>query len=203
MCPSSGEITVFMRHLVFVTLCGWLSGMHTRQSFLYIFPVTMCPSSGETTVCMWHLVLVILYRWLSGMHTRQSSTQSDKYQVLHTNSYFSWWWAHRCPKHVQKRNKHTYKNCAPSWLYLQDVSLIFTHDITCTPCLLLKTTDNTENSQLNAPPLICALIFANIWLYIFQDSQMKEVWHLDHLNIQKLLRHTLTYGGYVSEDNSD
>jgi len=32
MCPSSGEITVSMRHLVFVTLYGWLSGMHTRQS---------------------------------------------------------------------------------------------------------------------------------------------------------------------------
>jgi hypothetical protein len=26
MCPSSGEIIVSMRHLVFVTLCGWLSG---------------------------------------------------------------------------------------------------------------------------------------------------------------------------------
>jgi hypothetical protein len=24
------------------------------------------------------------------------------------------------PKHVEKRNKHTKKNCAPSWLYLQD-----------------------------------------------------------------------------------
>ena len=28
MCPSSGEITVSMRHLVLVTLYGWLSGMH-------------------------------------------------------------------------------------------------------------------------------------------------------------------------------
>jgi len=27
MWPQSGEITVFMRHLVFVTLYGWLSGM--------------------------------------------------------------------------------------------------------------------------------------------------------------------------------
>jgi len=26
MCPSSGEITVSMRHLVFVTLCARLSG---------------------------------------------------------------------------------------------------------------------------------------------------------------------------------
>jgi len=28
MCPSSGETTVSMRHLVLVTLCRWLSGMH-------------------------------------------------------------------------------------------------------------------------------------------------------------------------------
>jgi hypothetical protein len=29
MCPSSGEITVSMRHFVIVTLCGWLSGMQS------------------------------------------------------------------------------------------------------------------------------------------------------------------------------
>ena len=50
----------------------------------------------------------------STLHTSQSSTKSDKY------SYFFWWWAHSCLKHVQKRNKHIEKNCAPSWLYLQD-----------------------------------------------------------------------------------
>jgi hypothetical protein len=27
LCPSSGEITVPMRHSVFITLCGWLSSM--------------------------------------------------------------------------------------------------------------------------------------------------------------------------------
>jgi len=38
MCPSSGETTVFMRHLVLVILCAWLSGiqehmlLHTRWS---------------------------------------------------------------------------------------------------------------------------------------------------------------------------
>ena len=56
----------------------------------------------------------------STLHTRQSSTQSDKYQVSHRYSCFSWQWAHSCSKHVEKRNKHTKKNCAPSWLYLQD-----------------------------------------------------------------------------------
>ena len=93
-------------------------------SFLYMFRVTMCPSSGETTVFMRHLVL-ILCGWLSGMQgemklVRQSSVQNNEYQVLHKYSYFSWWWAHSHPKHVEKRNELTKKNCAPSWLYLQD-----------------------------------------------------------------------------------
>ena len=52
--------------------------------------------------------------------TRQSSIQNNKYQVSHRHSYFSWWWAHSCLKHVEKRNKHTKENCAPSWIYLQD-----------------------------------------------------------------------------------
>jgi len=56
----------------------------------------------------------------SAGQTRQSSIQSDKYQVSHRNSCFSWWWAHSCPKHAEKRNKLTKKNCAPSWLYIQD-----------------------------------------------------------------------------------
>jgi len=39
MCPTAGEITVFMRRFVLVILYGWLSGMqggilHTRQSFI-------------------------------------------------------------------------------------------------------------------------------------------------------------------------
>jgi len=56
----------------------------------------------------------------TNLHTRQSSTESDKYQVLHRYSYFFWWWTHSRPKHVEKRNKHTKKNCAPSWLHFQD-----------------------------------------------------------------------------------
>jgi len=27
MCPSSGEITVSVQHVVIVTLCGWLSSL--------------------------------------------------------------------------------------------------------------------------------------------------------------------------------
>jgi len=75
-----------------------------------MFRASMCPSSGEITVSLRHLVFVTLWMtvWCA-LHTRQSSTHSDKYQVSHWYSYFSWWWAHSCPKHVENRNKYTRK----------------------------------------------------------------------------------------------
>jgi len=37
MCPSSGESTVLMRHLVSVTLYGWLSGTQSIPESLVLF----------------------------------------------------------------------------------------------------------------------------------------------------------------------
>jgi len=52
MCSSSGERTVFMRHLVLVILYEWLSGMHPprvhTRSFLLRFGVTL-----QLTVRLW------------------------------------------------------------------------------------------------------------------------------------------------------
>ena len=39
--------------------------------------------------------------------------------MLHRYGIFSWWWAHSCPKHLEKSNKHMKKICAPSCFYLQ------------------------------------------------------------------------------------
>jgi len=81
-------------------------------STLYMFRATMCPSSGKITVSMRHPVFVSVCGWPSGMQDgmkTRSSTQSDKYQVSHWYSNFSWWWAHSCPKHVKNINKHTRK----------------------------------------------------------------------------------------------
>jgi len=96
MCQSSGEFTVSMRHLVYVTLCGRPSGMQVGTtghrvatsasqrkpyevylscmfiSILYMFQATMCPSSGGLTVSMRYPVYVTLCRRPSGMHTRRS-----------------------------------------------------------------------------------------------------------------------------------
>jgi len=49
MCPSSGETTVFMRHLVLVILYGWLSG---RQGGMIHFTLhTSHPYRITSTKC--------------------------------------------------------------------------------------------------------------------------------------------------------
>jgi hypothetical protein len=54
---------------------------------------------------VWLTVWYAGWNETSTLHTIQSSIQSDKYQVSHRYSCFSWWWAHSRPKHVEKRNK--------------------------------------------------------------------------------------------------
>ena len=85
-------------------------------AFHYMFRATMRPSSGEDTVPMRH--------WYLSLYKRQSSIQSDKHQVSHRYSIFYWWWAHSYPKHVEKRNKHIKKICAPSCFYLQKIIMM-------------------------------------------------------------------------------
>jgi hypothetical protein len=94
-----------------------------------MFRATMCPSSGENTVPMRHLVFVTLYRWLSGMQNGIPICITVIYiewhiPGVHWYGVFSWWWAHNCPKHVEKSNKYIKKNCAPSWFYLQDYKVL-------------------------------------------------------------------------------
>ena len=47
MCPSSGDITVSMRQLVFVTPCGWLSGMHGGTSTKCHIYTVVSPDDGH------------------------------------------------------------------------------------------------------------------------------------------------------------
>ena len=103
MLPSSGETTVSVRHLVFVILYAWLSGMqehmllHTRQSFIFS-------------------LLVILYGWRSCMQAYACIQLTD---CLHAVSCFCLTYACCCmysfwtpddgrkdrPKHVECHSK--------------------------------------------------------------------------------------------------
>ena len=58
----------------------------------------------------------------STLHTRLSSRHNNKHQASQKHSCVSWWWVHNSPKHVEKINKQTKKNCAPSWFIYKIIS---------------------------------------------------------------------------------
>jgi len=67
----------------------------------------------KITVPLRRLVFVTVCRWLSGMRAGFPARIPDSHLYRVTNTRcrkgtvnFSWWWAHSCPKHVEKSNKH-------------------------------------------------------------------------------------------------
>jgi hypothetical protein len=101
-------------------------------SILYIYRAASFSSWGETILSIQHLVYVTLCRrqpgmqvgkFLSDLHTRLSPTQSDTYQMLYWYSWFSWWWARGCSKHVENWNKHVVKDlCVKLVIYKKNVT---------------------------------------------------------------------------------
>ena len=101
-------------------------------SLLYMFRASMCPSSGENYCIYTTLVFVTLYGWRLVCRSdsiqpadQTPPTKSDKYQCRIDTVIFSWWWAHGCPKHVEKRNEYIKQNCARSWTYLRNYTGLY------------------------------------------------------------------------------
>ena len=69
---------------------------------LYVFQATMCPSSGELTVSMWHGHFSLSVGGCLVCADQTSTHTEWKIPVSHRYRNFSWWWAHSCPKHVEK-----------------------------------------------------------------------------------------------------
>ena len=142
---------------------------------------SMCPSSGEITVYMrhWYLSLCMGGVWSAGWieasftpTSRPGVTQTEwKIPMSHRHSDFSWWWAHGCPKHVDKRNKYTKQNCAPSWIYLQDFWSSFQNiqfSGPYTPVLQLQHSTSfffRFKSNLLLKRVLCLLNTAFLWQY--------------------------------------
>jgi hypothetical protein len=99
-------------------------------AFLCMFRPTMCSSSPEDTAPMRHPVFVTIWMtvWYAGWNEFRSAYQSDEYQVSHRYVIFSWWWAHSCPKHSEKSNKHIKENlCANLVLFTRLQEMFVTH----------------------------------------------------------------------------
>ena len=121
MCSSSGQSIVSIQYLVYVTLCGWPSGMQVWMvlktsihtcisdqthsfflymfiSIIYMFRATMCPSSGESIVSIPHLAYAILCRWPSGMqvwmfHPYLHTRQSSTQSDIYQVSHWYNWFS--------------------------------------------------------------------------------------------------------------
>ena len=102
---------LFLIYLSISTCFGRLLGHHQEKQ-LWLCDIWCLFCMDDCLVCR--------VCNLHTLHTRRSSIQNNKCHMSHKYSCFSWWWAHSRPKQVEKRNKRTKKNCAPSWLYLQD-----------------------------------------------------------------------------------
>jgi len=96
------------------------------------------------------------------LHTRQSSIQNNKYQVSQKYSCFSWWWTHSRPKHVEKRNKHTKKNCTTSWFYLQDYTRMHGQQNVQFDTYIKPLYEGTQLSNKSSLQLTCSNQFKSV-----------------------------------------
>ena len=115
--PSVASIHL-LRYSPFRALASLIRRLHSSLfAALLIHPLVPSSCSASLWTTSAHLVLGLP----TGLMVWKFPFRTFFLQVSHRYSCFSWWWAHRRPKHGQKRNKHTKKICAPNWLYLQEV----------------------------------------------------------------------------------
>jgi len=93
MCLSSGELIVSIRHLVYVTLCRWSSGMQVW--------VPRKPAYQTVTYIQWHIPDVILIQLILLMMSTWCSKHVDIWNKhIRKKNYASSWSFKRTKLHV-------------------------------------------------------------------------------------------------------
>jgi len=101
----------------------YFSSLHVSGDHVPI--IRRCYCIYETlefvTLNRWRLIC-----WLEWNSTSRPDATHTEWEipVSHRYSNFSWWWAHRRPKHLDKRNKYTKQNLGPISVYLQESNVI-------------------------------------------------------------------------------
>jgi len=103
-----------------------------------------------------------------------------KYQVSHWYSYFSWWWAHNCPKHVQNRNKHKGK-------IVRQVGFIYK---TKGNTVFFRVWKNSNNWYTELSQLLCHFYSLYI-IYECGRGPNNATWRLDTHDLDDILRESV------------
>jgi len=118
MCPSSGETAVFMRHLVLVILCGWLSGMQEHMLLHTRIQNNKYQVSHKHSCFSW--------QWA---HSRPKHVEIDKHTKKNFLQQVGFIYkiilqspddGHIVAQNMWRLINILRLNCATSWLYLQD-----------------------------------------------------------------------------------
>jgi hypothetical protein len=164
MCPSSGENIVPMRHLVFVTLYRWLSGMqgglHTRQSSIYSDRYQVSHRYGIFSLWCEHSCLkhVEKYNKYIKKNCAPSWFSLHDYTRMHgqQNENFTFYgcFLYCCVRDVSQETGHTVVSLFPRVLELE-------MRLKCTDqCLLFRTATAITNLDVTTD----SLIFSGGWL---------------------------------------
>ena len=84
LCPSSGETTVFVWHLLLVILCGWLSGMHNNY-----------PLYTKNKLCTKVALFTGLYK--DARSTKHKFMTPYSSLILRFKLFFQAYWSHCVP----------------------------------------------------------------------------------------------------------
>jgi len=109
------------------------------------------------------------------LHTKQSSIQSDIYQMSYWYNWFFWWWARGCPKHVENRNKHTWKRTVRQVGYLQRLyrdAWSTEHKMCLYDCLSTHFKIKTTRKMLMSSFYQCNVIENHLQLVLFNFLQL-------------------------------
>ena len=157
---------------------------YVQYTYLFLFSTYFghpCAHHQEKfTVSMWHCFHSV---WVaSSLMVRFRIQPADQTPLIHNNKYkcrmdtvsFSWWWAHGCPKHVEKRNKYTKKNCEPSWIHLQDVVITYASTQDCIYCSFH---DTCNISSTRSDPV--SMIISH-WITLHKAVYKLSIYEVSH-----------------------
>ena len=120
-------LTVYLCIILYIspTRCTILFNIFIYFSSVHVsgIHVPIIRRKFDVSLRQWCLSLCMGGVWSAGWIEMQPADQkpliqNDKYKCHIDTVLFSWWWAHGCPKHVEKWNKYINQNFAPSWTYL-------------------------------------------------------------------------------------